>query len=111
MPIYEYVCAHCEKRFRKLVGMIANPTSLQCPKCQSEDLKRQISRFARVRNEDETLDSLADEMEAAGDSDDPKTLRRLMKQMGGALDEDMDEEFEQMMEEPDNSEASEVGDE
>ena len=108
MPIYEYVCVQCAKKFRKLVGMIANPTPLQCPKCQSDDLKRQISRFARVRSEDETLDSLADEMEAAGDSDDPKTLRKLMKQMGGALDEDMDEEFDQMMESPESPESLEA---
>jgi hypothetical protein len=58
-----------------------------------------MSRFARVRNEDDALDSLADEMESIGDTDDPKTLRRMMKQVSGAMGEDLDDEFEQMMEE------------
>jgi putative FmdB family regulatory protein len=98
MPIYEYLCSQCHRRFRKLVGVVAHPTPLQCPRCQSTDLNRQISRFARVRNEDEALDSLADEMEAMGDTEDPKTIRRLMREMGSELGEDFDEDFEQMRE-------------
>src|SRR3954468_20232756 len=99
MPIYEFVCAQCKRKFRKLVGVVAQTSPLACPKCQSTDLNRQLSRFARVRNEDDALDSLADEMESIGDTDDPKTLRRMMKEVSGAMGEDMDDEFEQMMEE------------
>ena len=46
-----------------------------------------------------TLDSLADELEAAGDTDDPKVMRRLMREIGKEMGEDLDDEFEQMMEE------------
>jgi putative FmdB family regulatory protein len=99
MPIYEFVCTECHRKFRKLVGVIAEPTPLQCPRCQSTEVNRQISRFARVRSEDESLDSLSDEMETMGDSDDPKVLRRLMREMGSAVGEDLGDEFEQMMEE------------
>jgi putative FmdB family regulatory protein len=99
MPIYEFVCSQCQRKFRKLVGVVAQPSPLACPKCQSTELNRQLSRFARVRNEDDALDSLADEMESIGDTDDPKTLRRMMKQVSGAMGEDLDDEFEQMMEE------------
>ena len=38
-------------------------------------------------------------MESLGDTDDPKTLRRMMKQVSGAMGEDLDDDFEQMMEE------------
>lgn len=99
MPIYEFVCSQCRRRFRKLVGVIANPTPLQCPHCRSTDLRRQISRFARIRSEDEALDSLADEMEALGDTEDPRALKRLMRAMGDETGENLDDEFEQMMEE------------
>jgi putative FmdB family regulatory protein len=98
MPIYEFVCAQCGRKFRKLVGVVAQAAPPQCPRCQSTDLNRQISRFARVRNEDDALDSLADEMESIGDTDDPKTLRRMMKEVSGAMGEDMDDDFEEMME-------------
>ena len=99
MPIYEFVCAQCRRKFRKLVGVVAQSSPLQCPKCQSTELNRQISRFARVRNEDEALDSLAEEMESIGDTEDPKTLRRMIKEVSGAMGEDLGDEFEQMMDE------------
>jgi putative FmdB family regulatory protein len=98
MPIYEFVCGECGRKFRKLVGMVAQNTPPACPRCQSTVLNRQISRFARVRSEDDTLDSLADEMESIGDSEDPKTMRRMMKDMTAAMGEDMDDDFEQMLE-------------
>ena len=99
MPIYEFVCGECGRKFRKLVGVVAQSAPLACPRCQSTQLNRQISRFARVRNEDDMLDSLSEEMEAVGDSDDPKTMRRLMRDMSAATDEDMGDEFEEMIEE------------
>jgi putative FmdB family regulatory protein len=99
MPIYEFVCAGCGARFRKLVGVVSNPSALQCPRCQSEELNRQISRFARVRAEEDALDSMADEMEAMGNSEDPAAIRRMMRTMGSELGEDMESGFEEMMEE------------
>ncbi|HZT41476.1 MAG TPA: zinc ribbon domain-containing protein [Chthonomonadaceae bacterium] len=99
MPIYEFVCAQCRRRFRKLVGVVANPAPLECPHCRSTDLRKQISRFASLRSEDEALDSLANEMEALGDTEDPRALKRLMRAMGDEMGEDLDDEFEQMMEE------------
>ena len=100
MPLYEFVCAQCGRKFRKLVGVVANATPLQCPKCRSTDVARQISRFARVRGEDEALDAMADEMEAMGDTDDPKVMRRMMREMSKEMGEEFDEdELEQMMEE------------
>lgn len=106
MPVYEFVCAQCRRRFRKLVGVVAQSSPLQCPHCQSTDLNRWISRFARVRSEDDALDSLADDLEAAGDTEDPKVMRRLMREIGSEMGEDLGDEFEQMMEE----EASGEGD-
>ena len=98
MPIYEFICAQCHRKFRKLVGVVANTSPLQCPKCQSTELNRQISRFARVRSEDEAFDALADEMESVGE-DDPRAMQRLVREMGQEMGEDLGEDFEQMMEE------------
>jgi len=106
MPIYEFVCSQCNRRFRKLVGVVAVSAPLACPRCQSTELIRQMSRFARVRSEDDALDSLADEMESLGDSDDPKTLRRMMKEVSGAMGEDMDGDFEEMMEQEAGAESA-----
>ena len=99
MPIYEFICSQCKRRFKKLVGVVANPSPLQCPHCSSSELNRQISRFARVRSEDDALDSIADEVENMGDMEDPKAMRRMMREMSSAMGEDMDEDIEQLMEE------------
>ena len=90
-----------KRRFKKLVGVVANPSPLQCPACASTELNRQISRFAKVRSEDDALDSIADEVENMGDADDPKAMRRMMREMSSAMGEDMDEEIDQMMEDGD----------
>jgi putative FmdB family regulatory protein len=98
MPVYEFVCAQCQRKFRKLVGMTAHATPPQCPRCQSTELSRQISRFARVRSEDESFDALADDMEGL-DENDPKAMRRLVREMGQEMGEDLESDFEQIMEE------------
>ncbi len=110
MPIYEFVCAQCQRKFRKLVGVVAQTSPLQCPRCLSTELNRQMSRFARVRSEDETLDALTDEMEAIGETEDPKAMRRLVREMGKEMGEDIDEDFEQMMEAETSEEPGDSGD-
>lgn len=107
MPIYEYICSNCSRKFRKLVGVVAQTAALQCPRCQSVDVQRQLSRFSRVRNEDDAMDALADEMESMGDTEDPRALRRIMKEVSGAMGEDLGDDFEQMMEEEASGEATE----
>ena len=107
MPVYEYTCSACNRRFRKLVGMIAQPSGLACPRCGSESVTRLISRFARVRSEDDTLDALAEDVESVGGSDDPRAMRQLMKEMGKEMGEDLEQDFEQMMEEEESGSGGE----
>ena len=111
MPVYEFLCGNCQRKFRRLVGMTAQSRPLECPQCQSDAVKRQISRFARVRSDDEAIDALGDEMEALGDMDDPAAMRRVVKQMGREMGEDLEDDFDAMMEEESegNSEENEAG--
>jgi putative FmdB family regulatory protein len=105
MPIFEFSCNTCNRKFSALVGVVAGAQPPACPKCGGADLKKLVSRFARVRSEDEALDSLADVAENA-DLEDPREMRRLMKQMSKEMGEDMDgEDFEEMMEEAMDEEA------
>jgi putative FmdB family regulatory protein len=43
MPIYEYVCLHCELHFEELVRGDEMPT---CPSCEAETVTRKFSRVA-----------------------------------------------------------------
>ncbi|MFO0983880.1 MAG: zinc ribbon domain-containing protein [Planctomycetota bacterium] len=42
MPIYEYVCRDCERRFETLVRGAEQP---QCPHCHGRQLDKQFSVF------------------------------------------------------------------
>ena len=98
MPVYEYRCAACGKKFQALVGVVAGPTDERCPHCGSQDTNKLVSRFARYRNEDDRLDELADRMDMMGEPDSPSEMREIMREMGKAMDEDASEEMEEMLE-------------
>jgi putative FmdB family regulatory protein len=43
MPIYEYVCMHCESHFEELVRNGERPP---CPDCGNASVRKQLSVFA-----------------------------------------------------------------
>jgi putative FmdB family regulatory protein len=43
MPIYEYECHGCGKRFERIVN---RSTELSCPSCSSTNLEKLLSTFA-----------------------------------------------------------------
>ena len=43
MPLYEYVCRRCSKRFEALVFGDEKP---ECPACGTRELEKQLSTFA-----------------------------------------------------------------
>ena len=98
MPVYEYRCGGCNKKFSALIGMTAETDSEKCPHCGSGETRRLISRVAKFRSEDARIDELADELEVMGEPDSPAKMREMVKEMGKAMDEDMSEEMEEMFE-------------
>ena len=112
MPIYEYVCPHCNGRFQKLVQGFRDPAGLQCPRCGNAEVRRAVSRVAVVKSEDARMDALADPSMFAGlDENDPRSIAHWAKKMGKELGEeageDWDEMVDQMLEEEMNGEDEE----
>ena len=99
MPIFEYTCDECHKRFSALVGVVRDSRPPACPRCKATSLTKAVSRFARVRSEDDALESLADESAFGDIENDPKAMRRWMREMGKAMDEDLDEDIEAALDE------------
>ena len=91
IPLFEYRCLDCGAKFSQLVGVTADSREPSCPKCASENARKLISRFTRVRGEDDRLDDF--ESTALGAGDDPASMSKLMREMGKEMDEgeDMDE--------------------
>src|SRR5579862_7470444 len=98
MPVYEYRCADCGKKFQALVGIVAEPDDGTCPHCASRNTNKLVSRFARYRNEDDRLDEIADQVEAMGEPDSPSEMRRIVREMGKAMDDDTSDDMEEMFE-------------
>jgi putative FmdB family regulatory protein len=46
MPIYEFRCGECRKKFEKIVLSGDAPATAQCPKCGKKGAERMVSRFA-----------------------------------------------------------------
>ncbi len=96
MPIYEYRCQHCGKRVSLLFRTFsaASESKPRCPHCQSENLRRLVSRVRVLSSEESRLDRLADP-DSLGDVDenDPKSVARWMRRMGQEVGEDLGPEF------------------
>jgi putative FmdB family regulatory protein len=98
MPLYEYLCQSCGKKFTVLVGVTAEKDDESCSHCGSKKAKRLVSRFRRGRSEDERVDELADKLEVMGEPESPSEMRGMVKEMGKALDEDVSEEMDELFE-------------
>lgn len=46
MPLYEYVCQQCGKRFEVLQRMGATAEGLSCPSCGASEVAKALSTFA-----------------------------------------------------------------
>lgn len=51
MPIYVYRCQQCQEMFERLVPMSANSATAPCPKCGTEDTRKQLASFATLDRE------------------------------------------------------------
>ncbi len=101
MPIYEYRCRACGKRFSVLTLRVSERVDPRCEKCGSTAADRLMSRFAMPKSEDARLDSLSDPSSLTGlDEKDPKSVARWMRKMGKEMGEDVaGEDFDQMLDE------------
>jgi putative FmdB family regulatory protein len=60
MPLYEYRCLACRRRFVQLLRIAERDAPPPCPHCGAQQAQRLVSRVARLRTEDQLLDDLAD---------------------------------------------------
>jgi len=97
MPIYEYRCNGCRRRVT-LLRTFSDTSTPRCPRCDSEDLIRLVSRVAVLKSEESRLESLADPSSLAGlDENDPRSIARWMRKMSDEMGEDMGPEFDEMV--------------
>jgi putative FmdB family regulatory protein len=109
MPIYEYRCRKCRKRFSVLTLRVSEKAVPVCDKCGSRSADRLLSRFAMPKSEEARLERLGDPS-SLGDLDesDPKSMAKWMRKMGQEMgDEAGGADFDEMV---DQMEAGDGGD-
>ena len=98
VPIYEFRCADCGKKFSTLIGVVSGPDDTACPLCRSANTAKLVSKFARFRNEDDRIDEIADRLELMNEPENGSDLREIVRELGKAGNDDVSEELEQMFE-------------
>ena len=49
MPLYEYICRKCHKKFGEVLTIKEHDSKkIRCPKCKSEDVATVIEPFAAI---------------------------------------------------------------
>lgn len=99
MPIYEYRCRKCRKRFSVLTLRVSETVKPVCDHCGSKSADRLLSRFAMPKSEEARLDSLGDPSSLGGlDESDPRSVARWMRKVGKEMgDEVAGDDFGEMM--------------
>ncbi|MBF0545669.1 MAG: zinc ribbon domain-containing protein [Candidatus Riflebacteria bacterium] len=100
MPIYEYNCGDCKKRFSLILRISEIQDHPSCEFCGSSKTNRLVSRFRTIRSEDQILENMSDPSNFSGiDENDPRSVAKWAKKMAKEMGEDMGDEIEQMAEE------------
>lgn len=99
MPVYDYVCEECGTRFTALIGVVQEGDDETCPHCSSKHTNKLIGKFARVRSEEERLSEVENRLERMHEPDSYSEIRRTMREMGSAMDDDSSDDLEELFEE------------
>jgi putative FmdB family regulatory protein len=99
MPIYEYQCRCCDRKFQSLVMKKEEEKELHCPDCRSSDLKRLISRVAYHVSESDRLASFdPDASQNDGFYRDSRNIGLAAKKRAQQLGADLGSGFEEKLE-------------
>ena len=101
MPVYDYRCLNCQRRFEKKFSFAEYGTAeVLCPYCDSRNVTRKIGRIRVARSEEsrmQALENMADPTRMEGLENDPRELGRMMRSMSSELGEDMGAEFHEVV--------------
>ena len=109
MPHYDYRCQTCNKSVRLFIAYADyDDAQPQCPYCDSQELKRKVTRITVAKSEESRLDAMIDDPSLAGlEDEDPRALGRFMRKMSNEMGEDMGDEFNEVVDRLEKGESPE----
>ncbi len=98
MPLYDYRCLDCKKRFEIFMTYADyGRKPVNCKHCGSDNISRKIGRIRIGKSEDSRLEDFSDPSSLEGLEDDPVALGKMMRRMSGELGEEMPPEFDEVV--------------
>jgi putative FmdB family regulatory protein len=101
MPIYNYFCLDCNRRFDQFMSYDEyGSKTVTCSHCGSENVRRRLSRVRIAKSEESRmagLEDMADPSALAGLEDNPQELGRMMRKMGNEMGEELPPEFNEVV--------------
>jgi len=98
MPIYQYRCLNCKKRFEVLLSYTEyGVRGVLCPYCTSNQVQRRIGRIRIAKSEESRMDDLTDTTNLEGLENDPRALGRMMRKMSNEMGEEVGPEFNEVV--------------
>ena len=94
MPIYQYDCGSCERRVEVFFRSAKSVSEPSCPECGAADLKRVMSRFARVRSSGQRVGDIDVDRELGRlEGGDEGDFARWARRMGDEFDDELGSDF------------------
>jgi putative FmdB family regulatory protein len=98
MPIYQYRCLNCKKRFEIFLSYQEyGVKSVLCPTCASDQVQRRIGRIRIAKSEESRMDDLTDISDLDGLENDPRALGKMMRKMSNEMGEEVGPEFDEVV--------------
>jgi putative FmdB family regulatory protein len=98
MPVYQYRCLSCKKRFEIFLSYNDyGKKAVACPHCASQQVQRRIGRIRVAKSEESRLESFGSPDSLEGLEEDPRALGQMMRKMGSEMGEDLGPEFNEVV--------------
>lgn len=99
MPLYEYRCQDCRKKYEVRLSYSEYDTYTPvCPHCRSVNVQRIIRRIRVTTNDLSRLSEMADPANLDALEDDPRKLGRMMREMRDQVGaDDLPGEFDEVV--------------
>ena len=112
MPIYEYRCQSCNRKFSVFFRSFSETSDPSCSHCGGENPTRIISQIAVIKSPNEFMGNMPSwESMTDFDEDDPRSVAEMLRRMKDETGQDIGPEGEEMLARMDAGEMlSDMGD-